>query len=55
MGLVENVERKSRARAIIGYLLAVTLLASAVLAIRGHSEGGRAVGPLVRHDRADGA
>ncbi len=39
MGLVENAERKSRARAIIGYLLAVTLLASAVLAIRGHSEG----------------
>ena len=39
MGLVENAERKSRARAIIGYLLAVTLLASAVLAIRGYSDG----------------
>ena len=45
MGLVEKAERKSRARAIIGYLLAATLLASAILAIRGHSDGAARLAP----------
>jgi hypothetical protein len=45
MGLVEKAERQSRARAIIGYLLATTLLASAVLAIHGHSEGAERLAP----------
>jgi len=45
MGLVEKAESKSRARAILGYLLAVTLLASAILAIRGHSDGAARLAP----------
>ena len=45
MGLVEKAERKSRARAILSYLLAAMLLVSAVLAIAGHSEGASRLAP----------
>ncbi len=45
MGLVEKAERKSKARAIIGYLQTITLLASAALAIWGHSDGAERLAP----------
>ena len=45
MNLVEKAERKSRTRAMLSYLIAATLLASAVLAIAGHSEGASRLAP----------
>lgn len=42
MGLVEKAERKSRARAMLFYLLAVSLLVSTILSIaNGHDEPNR--------------
>ncbi|WP_267434911.1 hypothetical protein [Sphingomonas sp. GM_Shp_1] len=45
MNFIEKAERKSRGRAILFYLLAITLLASAILAIGTHSEGAARLAP----------